>query len=72
MFYANKIKYFKKPDWFKELDDVQASEQQQQQDDKFSFEVSEMFKIDGNTESFFRQKHKWGVVIKFSIYFVFC
>ena len=72
MFCANRIKYFKKPDWFKELDDVQASEQQQQQDDKFSFEVSEMFKIDGNTESFFRQKHKWGVVIKFSIYFVFC
>jgi len=50
-----RIKYFKKPDWFKVLDEVQVNEKQE---DKFSFEVVEMYKVDGNTEPFFKLKFK--------------
>jgi translation initiation factor 2D len=47
------IKFFKKPEWFKILGEIQVNEQLQN-DDKFVFEVVEMFKVDGNTEAFFK------------------
>jgi hypothetical protein len=48
------IKYFKKPEWMKE----ENKTTNEKEDQPFVFEVTEVFKVDGNNEKFFRNKFR--------------
>jgi hypothetical protein len=67
IFLIPRIKYFKRPDWFKALDDIQTNDQQE---DKYLFEVTEMFKVDGNTEPFFKKKFKLEIFFNSNLFFL--
>ena len=49
-----RIKYFKKPEWLKSKDEMEANEAEV----KYVFEIIELYKIDGNTEEFFKAQYK--------------
>jgi hypothetical protein len=48
-----RLKYFKKPDWFKEEMEAKKTASEDP-----NFLVIEMYKVDGGTEDFFRPKFK--------------
>ncbi len=53
--YNLRIKYFKKPDWFKEEMETKKSTEEV----KISYSVVELYKIDGNTDEFFKPNFKF-------------
>lgn len=52
------IKYYKKPDWMKEAAESKEINPANVEDLNYVFEIFEVYRVDGNTESLFRPRYR--------------